>query len=44
MTLFFGIIGAMKPISASSRDFPVLIMGGYVHVDKTAQLYKLVKP
>ena len=34
----------MKPINTSLYDFPTLIEGGYVYVDKTAQLYELVKP
>ena len=34
----------MKPINTSIYDFPRLIEGGYVYVDKTAQLYELAKP
>ena len=34
----------MKPINTSIYDFPTLITGGYVYVDKTAQLYELAKP
>ena len=34
----------MKPINTSIYDFPTLIMGGYVYVDKTAILYELAKP
>ena len=34
----------MKPINTSYYDFPTLITGGYVYVDKTAQLYELAKP
>ena len=34
----------MKPINTSIYDFPTLITGGYVYVDKTAQLYGLAKP
>ena len=34
----------MKPINTSLYDFPTLIEGGYVYVDKTAPLYELVKP
>ena len=34
----------MKPINTSIYDFPTLITGGYVYVDKTAQLYDLAKP
>ena len=33
----------MKPINTSIYDFPTLITGGYVYVDKTAQLYELAK-
>ena len=35
---------AVKPINTSIYDFPSLIEGGYVYVDKTAQLYELAKP
>ena len=31
----------MKPINTSIYDFPTLITGGYVYVDKTAVLYEL---
>ena len=34
----------MKPINTSIYDFPTLITGGYVYVDKTAILYELAKP
>ena len=34
----------LKPINTSIYDFPELIKEGYVYVDKTAQLYELVKP
>ena len=34
----------LKPINTSIYDFPGLILGGYVYVDKTAQLYELAKP
>ena len=34
----------MKPINTSYYDFATLITGGYVYVDKTAQLYELAKP
>ena len=34
----------MKAINTSIYDFPRLIEGGFVYVDKTAQLYELVKP
>ena len=34
----------MKPINTSIFDFPTLIANGYVYVDKTAQIYELVKP
>ena len=34
----------LKPINTSIYDFPGLIKGGYAYVDKTAQLYELVKP
>ena len=34
----------MKSINTSIYDFPELITGGYVYVDKTAQLYELAKP
>ena len=34
----------MKPINTSYYDFETLICGGYVYVDKTAQLYELAKP
>ena len=34
----------MKTINTSIYDFPDLITGGYVYVDKTAQLYELAKP
>ena len=34
----------MKPINTSIYDFPRIIEGGYVYVDKTAQLYELAKP
>lgn len=31
----------MKPINTSIFDFPALITGGYVYVDKTAVLYEI---
>ena len=34
----------MKTINTSTFDFPRLITGGYVYVDKTAQLYELARP
>ena len=34
----------MKPINTSIYDFPTLIEGGYVYVDKTARLYELARP
>ena len=34
----------MKPINTSIYDFPTMITGGYVYVDKTAILYELAKP
>ena len=34
----------MKPINTSIYDFPTMITGGYVYVDKTARLYELAKP
>ena len=34
----------MKPINTSIFDFPSLISGGFVYVDKTAQIYELAKP
>lgn len=33
----------MKTINTSIFDFPELIKGGFVYVDKTAQLYELAK-
>ena len=33
-----------KPLNTSIYDFPTLVAGGYVYVDKTAQLYELAKP
>ena len=33
----------MKPINTSIFDFPELITGGYVYVDKTAVLYEIVR-
>ena len=35
---------SLKPINTSIYDFPELIRGGYVYVDKTARLYELAKP
>ena len=35
---------ALKPINTSIYDFPRLVTGGYVYVDKTAQLYGIAKP
>ncbi len=35
---------ALKSINTSIYDFPELIKGGFVYVDKTAQLYELAKP
>ena len=37
-------MSSMKPINTSIFDFPGLIAGGYVYVDKTAQIYELAKP
>ena len=34
----------MKPINTSFYDFPTLIEGGYVYVDKTAILYEIARP
>ena len=34
----------MKPINTSLYDFPRIIEGGYVYVDKTDRLYELAKP
>ena len=34
----------MKPINTSIYDFPRLIEGGFVYVDKTDRLYELAKP
>ena len=34
----------MKPINTSIFDFPTLLAKGCVYVDKTAQIYELVKP
>ena len=34
----------MKPINTSIYDFPELIRGGFVYVDKTDRLYDLAKP
>ena len=34
----------MKLINTSTFDFPRLITGGYLYVDKTAQLYELARP
>ena len=34
---------ALKPINTSIYDFPRLVTGGYVYVDKTAQLYEIAK-
>ena len=34
----------MKPINTSYYDFEKLVKGGFVYVDKTAQLYELAKP
>lgn len=34
----------MKPINTSIYDFPGLIEGGYVYVDKTDRLYEIAKP
>ena len=31
----------MKPISTSTYTFPTLIEGGYVYVDKTAQIHAI---
>lgn len=33
----------MKPLSTSTYNFPDLIAGGYLYVDKTAQIYEWVK-
>ena len=34
----------LKPINTSFYDFEKLMTGGFVYVDKTAQLYELAKP
>ena len=34
----------MKPINTSIFDFPELITGGYVYVDKTAILHEIARP
>ena len=34
----------MKPINTSYYDFEKLVTGGFVYVDKTAQIYELAKP
>lgn len=34
----------MKPINTSIYDFPTLIQGGFVYVDKTAQIYEIARP
>ena len=34
----------MKPINTSIFDFPELITGGYVYVDKTAVLHEIARP
>ena len=34
----------MKTIDTSIYDFPTIIERGYVYVDKTAQLYELIRP
>ena len=34
----------MKPINTSIFDFPTPLVKGCVYVDKTAQIYELVKP
>ena len=34
----------MKTVNTSIFDFPELIKGGFVYVDKTAQLYEFAKP
>ena len=34
----------MKPINTSIYDFPTIVTGGYVYVDKTSILYDLAKP
>ena len=34
----------MKPINTSIFDFPELITGGYVYVDKTGVLYEIARP
>ena len=34
----------MKPINTSIFDFPGMITGGFVYVDKTDRLYELAKP
>ena len=33
----------MKPINTSIFDFPGMITGGYVYVDKTAVLYEIAR-
>ena len=34
----------LKPINTSFYDFERLVTGGFVYVDKTAQIYELAKP
>ena len=34
----------LKPINTSFYDFEKLVTGGFVYVDKTAQIYELAKP
>ena len=34
----------MKPINTSIYDFPEIITGGYVYVDKTGVLYEIARP
>ena len=40
----YDIMRSMKPINTSIFDFPTLLAKGCVYVDKTAQIYELVKP
>jgi hypothetical protein len=34
----------MKPLSTSVYTFEKLIQGGFLYVDKTAQIFELIKP
>jgi len=35
---------SVRPINTSTFDFPTLIQKGCVYVDKTAQIYEIVRP